>query len=105
MWASLAESDELARTSAGTDRRKFVTSSGRSSMRSSMRWVSGWCLEMALPRCSSRVVLPALGGETISPRCPRPMGAIRSITRREISEPSPESTKGSWGLTEIRSWK
>ena len=41
----------------------------------------------------------------MSPRWPRPMGAIRSITRREISEPSPESTKGSWGLTEIRSWK
>ena len=47
-----------------------------------MRWVSGWCFAMALPRCSSRVVLPALGGETMSPRWPRPMGAIRSITRK-----------------------
>ena len=27
------------------------------------------------------VVFPALGGETISPRCPRPMGAMRLISR------------------------
>ncbi|CAB4856720.1 unannotated protein [freshwater metagenome] len=29
----------------------------------------------------STIVLPALGGETISPRWPLPIGAIKSITR------------------------
>jgi len=36
---------------------------------------------MPLAMALSSIVLPALGGETISPRWPRPMGAIRSITR------------------------
>ena len=31
--------------------------------------------------CFRMVVLPALGGETISPRCPRPIGATRLIRR------------------------
>ena len=31
------------------------------------------------------MVLPALGGETINPRCPKPMGEIRSRTRVTIS--------------------
>ena len=105
MWASDAESAEEARTSAFTARRKCVTSSGRSSMSSRMRWTSGWCLAMAWPRCSSSVVLPALGGETMRPRWPRPMGAIRSMTRRLVSACSPASRKASCGLTETRSWK
>ena len=95
MWESAAESDELASTSAGTARRKCVTSSGRSSMSSRMRCISGWCLAMALPRCSSSVVLPALGGETMRPRWPRPMGAIRSMTRRLVSACSAASWNGS----------
>ena len=57
------------------------------------------------PRCSSSVVLPALGGETMSPRWPLPTGAMMSITRRLISEPSPESSNASFGLIETRSWK
>ena len=85
MCASDAESDDDARTSAFTARRKCVTSSGRSSMSSRMRWTSGWCLAMACPRCSSSVVFPALGGETMSPRWPRPMGAMRSMIRRLVS--------------------
>ena len=62
-----------------------------------MRCTSGWCLAIATPRCSSSVVLPALGGETMSPRWPRPMGAIRSITRRLVSAPgaSPARRNGS----------
>ena len=31
----------------------------------------------------SRIVLPAFGGETISPRCPRPIGATRLSSRVE----------------------
>ena len=70
-----------------------------------MRCTSGWRWTIALPRCSSRVVLPALGGETMSPRCPLPTGAMMSITRRLISDPSPESSKASVGLMETRSMK
>ena len=51
------------------------------------------------------VVLPAFGGETISPRWPLPMGAMMSMMRRLISDPSPESSKDSLGLIETKSWK
>jgi len=36
---------------------------------------------MALATCFRMVVLPALGGDTINPRCPRPMGVTRLIKR------------------------
>ncbi len=45
-----------------------VTSSGRSSMSSTMRYTSGWFLAMALARCCSIIVLPVRGAATISPR-------------------------------------
>src|SRR5438445_626219 len=43
--------------------------------------------------CLSSIVLPALGGETMSPRWPRPMGATMSMRRCErrlgiVSRPS-----------------
>ena len=45
-----------------------VTSSGRSSINRTMTYASGWFLSVALANCESRIVLPARGGETISPR-------------------------------------
>ena len=74
MCESELESEVEASTSAGTTRRKCVTSSGRSSTSSRMRCTSGWRCTIALPRCSSSVVLPAFGGETMSPRWPLPDG-------------------------------
>ena len=60
----------------------------------------GMVLADGHPRCSSSVVLPALGGDTMSPRWPRPMGAIRSITRRLVSAPGrrPPGGTARWGL-------
>jgi hypothetical protein len=40
--------------------------------------------------CSS-IVLPVRGGATISPRCPLPIGTIRSSTRAERFSPSVSS--------------
>ena len=62
-----------------------VTSSGRSSMSSTMSLTSGLLSEMALAIFFSSVVLPALGWETIMPRWPLPMGASMSIMRSERS--------------------
>ncbi len=61
--------------------RKSVTSSGRSSTSSTMRWTSGWLISIDRAICFITVVLPALGGETISPRWPFPIGEIRSMIR------------------------
>ncbi len=60
-----------------------VTSSGRSPMSRTMRWMSAWFWAMPLAMSLRMKVLPAFGGETMSPRWPRPMGAIRLITRWE----------------------
>ena len=43
----------------------------------------------------STVVLPALGGETMRPRCPLPMGATRSMIRA-VGEGSPSSRRNRW---------
>ncbi len=71
-------------TSALTERAISVTSSGRSSMRSIIIYVSGWFSAMALAISFSRMVLPVFGGATIRARCPLPMGANMSTTRVEI---------------------
>ena len=60
-----------------------VTSSGRSSMSSTMRMISGWLAVMELAMLCSSMVLPVRGGETMRPRCPFPMGVSRSMTRPE----------------------
>ena len=54
-----------------------VTSSGRSPMRATIKCTSGYLVEMELAICLRMVVLPAFGGETIRPRWPRPIGAIK----------------------------
>ena len=46
-----------------------------------MRWHSGLFVVIALAIACSIIVLPALGGETIRPRWPLPIGATRSMTR------------------------
>ena len=55
-----------------------VTSSGRSSIRSIIRCISGLFLVTALAICLRSVVFPDLGCDTIIPRCPLPIGDIRS---------------------------
>ena len=46
-----------------------------------MRWHSGLFVAIALAIACSTIVLPALGGETISARWPLPIGITRSMTR------------------------
>ena len=60
-----------------------VTSSGRSSMSSTIRYTSGWFVVMLLAMLCSSIVLPVRGGATIRPRWPLPSGVSRSITRPE----------------------
>ena len=68
-------------TSPLTERCMSVTSSGRSSTSTTMRWHSGLFLVIALAIACRTIVLPALGGETIRPRWPLPIGATRSMIR------------------------
>ena len=58
-----------------------VTSSGRSSTSSTMRLTSGLFASIDRAICFMIVVLPAFGGETISPRWPLPIGEMRSTMR------------------------
>ena len=58
-----------------------VTSSGRSSTSSTKRWTSGLFASMDRTICFMIVVLPALGGDTMRPRWPFPIGAMRSMIR------------------------
>ena len=81
MWLAVSRSVLLAITSPLTVRRISVTSSGRSSMSSMMRCISGWFVATAWAMCWSRIVLPVRGGATIRPRWPLPMGVSRSMTR------------------------
>ena len=62
-----------------------MTSSGRSSTSTIIRWHSGLLGLIALAIACRIIVLPALGGETMSPRCPLPIGAAMSMTRPIMS--------------------
>ena len=68
-------------TSPLTERCMSVTSSGRSSTSTTIRWHSGLFVVIAFAIDCSTIVLPALGGETIRPRWPLPIGATMSMTR------------------------
>ena len=57
-----------ATTSPLMERRMSVTSSGRSSTSSTMRWTSGLFFSIDAAICFMIVVLPALGGDTMRPR-------------------------------------
>ena len=58
-----------------------VTSSGRSSISSTIRNTSGWLAVMEAAMFCSITVLPVRGGATTRARWPLPMGATRSMTR------------------------
>ena len=68
-------------TSPLTVRWKSVTSSGRSSTSTIIRWHSGLLVVIELAMDCSTIVLPAFGGLTIRPRWPLPIGAAMSMTR------------------------
>ena len=68
-------------TSPRTERSISVTSSGRSSINSTIRSISGALAQIDAAIFCNSIVLPAFGGETISPRCPLPIGATRSMMR------------------------
>src|ERR671932_526560 len=81
VWSDGGRSKVEAMTSPFTERCMSVTSSGRSSTRTTMRWHSGLFLVIALAIACSTIVLPAFGGETIRPRWPLPIGLTRSMIR------------------------
>ena len=85
MCSSAGRSNVDATTSPSMERRMSVTSSGRSSTSSTISSTSGWLASMHWASVFMMVVLPALGGDTISPRWPFPMGASRSMTRPATS--------------------
>ena len=67
--SSAGRSKVEATTSAPfTERRMSVTSSGRSSTSRTIRWTSGLFASIECAICFMIVVLPAFGGDTISPR-------------------------------------
>ncbi len=72
-----------------------------------MRWTSGLLASMEWAICFITVVLPAFGGETIMPRCPLPMGEIRSTMRavRLSLSPSISRLRRESGNSGVRSSK
>ena len=74
-----------------------VTSSGRSSTSRQMRCTSGLLIEIDWQIFFKIVVLPALGGETIKPRWPLPMGLTMSIARPVIESLPCSILSGSLG--------
>ena len=63
-----------------------VTSSGLSSIKRTNNTISGLLVDMLWAIFFKRVVLPALGGATITPLCPFPIGHIISISLEDKSE-------------------
>jgi len=68
VWSSAGRSNVDAITSPEVVRWKSVTSSGRSSTRRTMRCTSGLFASIAEAMVFMIVVLPAFGGDTMSPR-------------------------------------
>ena len=79
--SSLGRSNVDEITSPLTVRRMSVTSSGRSSMSSTMSFTSGLFCSIDLAIVFITVVLPAFGGDTMMPRWPLPIGDTRSMIR------------------------
>ena len=80
-WRVAGSSKVEATTSPRTVRAMSVTSSGRSSISSTIRKTSGWLAVIDLAMFCSITVLPVRGGATIRARWPMPIGAIRSMMR------------------------
>ena len=68
VWSEAGRSKVEEMTSPLTERSKSVTSSGRSSTRTTMRWHSGLLVVIELAIDCMIIVLPALDGDTIRPR-------------------------------------
>ena len=83
-WREACSSKVEATTSAFELRAISVTSSGRSSISSTMMYTSGWLSAMALMIDCMSTVLPVLGWATISARWPLPMGEKRSTMRVDM---------------------
>ena len=81
VWSLAGRSKVEEMTSPLTERSKSVTSSGRSSTSTTIRWHSGLLVVIELAIDCMIIVLPALDGETIRPRWPLPIGAAMSMTR------------------------
>ena len=84
-WRLAGSSKVEEMTSPFTERCMSVTSSGRSSISSTIRNTSGWLSVIALAMFCRSTVLPVRGGATISARWPLPCGAMMSITRADLS--------------------
>ena len=98
--ASLSKVEEII--SPRTLRCISVTSSGRSSISSTIRYTSGWLSDIALAISLSKLVFPVLGWATIIPRCPFPIGAKRSMIRVEIELLRPDRLNFSLGNIGVR---
>ena len=62
-----------------------------------MSVTSGWLFAIAAAIACKIIVLPAFGGDTISPRWPLPIGATRSMIRA-VADASPSSRRRRcWG--------
>ncbi len=92
-------------TSPFTERCMSVTSSGRSSTSTTMRCASGLFFAIALAMAWSTTVLPALGGETMRPRWPLPIGDTRSMIRVDSFCGSVSRRRRSFGYRGVRSEK
>ena len=82
-----------------------VTSSGRSSINRIIRCISGLFLVTAVAICFNRVVLPDFGCDTIMPRCPFPIGEMRSTTLIATLAPGLSRRSLSFGNIGTRSSK
>ena len=103
VWSAGGRSNVEAMTSPLTERSKSVTSSGRSSTSTTIRWHSGLLLVIEVATDCRIVVLPAWAGATIRPRWPLPTGATMSMTR-PIRLSGPVSRRSRWcGWTGVSS--
>ena len=81
VWSEAGRSKVEEMTSPCTVRSMSVTSSGRSSTSTTIRWTSGLFAVIELAMFCSVIVLPAFGGETMRPRWPLPIGETMSMMR------------------------
>ena len=79
-----------------------MTSSGRSSRSTIIRWQSGLLREIDAATDCSTVVVPASGGASTRPRWPLPIGATRSIIRPTRLPESVSSRSRSSGCTGVK---
>src|SRR5580765_266182 len=101
-WRAGGSSKVEEMTSPLTERCMSVTSSGRSSISSTISTTSGWFVVMELAMFCNSMVLPVRGGATISPRCPLPTGVSRSITRALTFSRTVSSFRRSCGYSGVR---